>query len=87
MRDTVRLYSRDNIKYKVFQDSFVVWFGEDDILHKIASKSLIQDLEDGAHNSDLSDEEVKDEIIRLGVEYQIASSETSFVAVDNGNWT
>jgi len=84
---TVRIYSGDNVEYEVNQDSFVVRSEADDLLHKMACKSLIRDLEDGAHDENLSEDEVKGEIVLLGEKYQIASSETSFVAVDDGNWT
>ena len=67
--------------------AFVLWSEAVDFLHKMTCKSLIRDLEDGAHDENLSENEVKDEIVRLGEQYQIAFSETSFVAVDDGNWT
>lgn len=62
----------------------------EDLVHKITCRTLIRDLEEGGsilHEKDATREEIREEIVRLGVKYQIASSETSFVAVDNKGWT
>ncbi|KAK4699510.1 hypothetical protein P7C70_g6752, partial [Phenoliferia sp. Uapishka_3] len=60
-------------------------------IHTLAARKLIQEWEDGQHNAELTEkgldeyaikENVKAEIIRLGKTYGIASTHTSFVAVD-----
>ncbi|KAJ7619554.1 von Willebrand factor type A domain-containing protein, partial [Roridomyces roridus] len=61
-------------------------------VHALAARKIIQDLEDGQHelaslitkpdDIDLLARTVKASIIRLGKAYSIASSHTSFVAVD-----
>ncbi|KAJ7058057.1 von Willebrand factor type A domain-containing protein [Mycena amicta] len=61
-------------------------------VHALAARKLIQDLEDGRHDvaktlknpddSDLLARTVKAMIVRLGKTYSIASTHTSFVAVD-----
>merc|ERR1712008_101785 len=58
--------------------------------HKITCRTLIRDLEEGGselHSEQASSDDIIQEIVTLGVKYQIASSETSFVAVDSTNWT
>lgn len=59
------------------------------LIHTLAAKRLIQDLEDGnvkpkAVNQDKVSEEdiVKAAVVRLGSEYQLTSRYTSFIAVD-----
>ena len=55
------------------------------MIHKMAGRSLIRDLEEGRskfHALEKSSEEIRAEIVRLGLLYQIASSETSFLAID-----
>lgn len=57
----------------------------DSLIHKMAARSLIRDLEEGRskwHAQSKSTEEIRDEIVRLGLLYQLASSETSFLAID-----
>jgi hypothetical protein len=57
-------------------------------LHALAARKIIQDLEDGQHgladsgDADLLERTVRAHIVRLGTTYQIASTHTSFVAVD-----
>ncbi|CAK5271408.1 unnamed protein product [Mycena citricolor] len=57
-------------------------------LHAISARKIIQDLEDGQHglardgDPDLLSRTVNAAIVRLGTKYGIASSQTSFVAVD-----
>ncbi|GAA6005506.1 VIT and vWA domain-containing protein [Rhodotorula paludigena] len=60
-------------------------------VHAIAARKLIQDLEDGEHDfassldkkdDDLVSRTVKAAVVRLGKTYSLASSHTSFVAVD-----
>ncbi|KAK4701221.1 hypothetical protein P7C70_g5015, partial [Phenoliferia sp. Uapishka_3] len=60
-------------------------------IHTLAARKLIQDWEDGQHDAELTKtglddyalkETVKAEIVRLGKTYSIASTHTSFVAVD-----
>ncbi|KAJ6602843.1 von Willebrand factor type A domain-containing protein, partial [Mycena vulgaris] len=62
-------------------------------IHTLAARKIIQDLEDGKHglakmlanphDKDLLARTVKASIIQLGKTYSIASSHTSFVAVDD----
>jgi len=66
-----------------------------DIIHKMAARALIQDLEEDASKLSFDQIElnanevsgVEEEIVRFGLKYQIASSQTSFIAVDNENWS
>ncbi|KAF7350214.1 hypothetical protein MVEN_01324500 [Mycena venus] len=58
-------------------------------LHALTARKIIQDLEDGQHeltvnitDADLVERTVRAHIVRLGTAYQIASTHTSFVAVD-----
>ncbi|KAJ7166580.1 von Willebrand factor type A domain-containing protein [Mycena filopes] len=61
-------------------------------IHALAARKIIQDLEDGQHallsalanpdDADLLARTVKASIVRLGKTYSIASTHTSFVAVD-----
>ncbi|KAF7373273.1 hypothetical protein MSAN_00536300 [Mycena sanguinolenta] len=61
-------------------------------MHALAARKIIQDLEDGKHglvatlanpdDADLLKRTVKASIIRLGKTYSVASTHTSFVAVD-----
>ncbi|KAK4334305.1 von Willebrand factor type A domain-domain containing protein [Rhodotorula toruloides] len=57
-------------------------------IHTIAARKLIQDLEDGKHDLgvkddlDLTKRTVEAAAVRLGKTYSLASSQTSFVAVD-----
>ncbi|BGP31178.1 hypothetical protein JCM10296v2_002942 [Rhodotorula toruloides] len=57
-------------------------------IHTIAARKLIQDLEDGKHDLgvkddlDLTKRTVEAAVVRLGKTYWLASSQTSFVAVD-----
>ena len=65
---------------------------ESDIIHKMAAREMIRDLEEGRSplhddENEPSDAEVEEKIVAIGVKYQIISSETSFVAVDNEGWT
>lgn len=93
--DTVVLYSSDGTKLFSVTTFTPLPFSEGsegggDFIHKLASRAMIRDLEEGRSSSsdlDASDEDVAQEIVRLGVKYQLASTETSFVAVDNQNWT
>ncbi|KAJ6482928.1 von Willebrand factor type A domain-containing protein [Mycena vitilis] len=66
-------------------------------VHALAARKIIQDLDDGKHelaqtlanpdDKDLLARTVKASIIRLGKTYSIASSHTSFVAVDESKPT
>jgi hypothetical protein len=65
---------------------------ESAVIHRMAAREQIRDLEEGrsplhAGGAEPSESEVKDEIVRISVKYQILSSETSFVAIDNFGWT
>ncbi|KAJ6571417.1 von Willebrand factor type A domain-containing protein [Mycena capillaripes] len=56
-------------------------------LHALAARKIIQDLEDGQHaipstDADLLERTVRAHIVRLGTTYQITSTHTSFVAID-----
>ena len=61
------------------------------LIHKMACRSLIRDLEEGGSalhfQNGTTIDDVNNEIVRLGLKYQIVSSQTSFVAVDNTGWT
>lgn len=59
------------------------------LLHAIAARRLIQELEDGSHvltppdtEGDLAARTVEAAVVRLGNQYSLASTHTSFVAVD-----
>ncbi|KAM0753175.1 hypothetical protein T439DRAFT_339005 [Meredithblackwellia eburnea MCA 4105] len=64
-------------------------------VHTLAARKIIQDLEDGQHDSSLADgdkhdtdhvkELVKASVIRIGKKYSLASTHTSFVAVDKSS--
>jgi hypothetical protein len=61
-------------------------------IHALTARKLIQDLEDGQHaiavhpdDPDLLARTVNASIVRLGKLYSIASSQTSFVAVDESD--
>ncbi|KAJ7147390.1 von Willebrand factor type A domain-containing protein [Mycena filopes] len=66
--------------------------GASPVVHALAARKLIQDLEDGKHalaatlpnsdDADLLTRTVKASIVRLGTTYSIVSAHTSFVAVD-----
>ncbi|KAJ6503895.1 von Willebrand factor type A domain-containing protein, partial [Mycena sanguinolenta] len=65
--------------------------GSPPALHALAARRLIQDLEDGQHafgegdvgaDPDLLERTLRAQIVRLGTTYQITSTHTSFVAVD-----
>jgi len=60
-------------------------FGEildDKLIHVLAAKQLIRELEEGACREKLNESDTKKMIVTLGVTYNLASSHTSFVAVD-----
>jgi len=57
---------------------------EPPFIHTLAAHRLIRDLEDGRAQGMLSETAQREEIVRLGKYYQLASSHTSFVAVDHG---
>jgi len=84
-----------DIKYSVLKESFFDVSSiiakdsekQSSLIQKIAARSLIRDLDEGRselhYNEKWSSEDIEEEIVRLGVKYQIASSKTSFIAVDN----
>jgi len=90
--------THQRVEYTVVQSSMV--FLNDDsnlggtdpitsssLIHKMAGRSLIRDLEEGRskfHAEERSYQEIRDEIVRLGILYQLPSSETSFLAIDDG---
>ncbi|GAA5854613.1 hypothetical protein JCM8547_004908 [Rhodosporidiobolus lusitaniae] len=56
-------------------------------IHTLAARKLIQDLEDGQHslptfNAGVPSRTVKAAVVRLGKTYSLASTHTSFIAVD-----
>ncbi|GAA5889554.1 hypothetical protein JCM8208_001058 [Rhodotorula glutinis] len=62
------------------------------ILHALAGRKLIQELEDGSHvvtppgtEGDLAARTLKAAVVRLGKQYSLASTHTSFVAVDEAD--
>lgn len=57
---------------------------EPPFIHTLAANRLIRDLEDGNAKGKQSQVTQREEIVRLGEYYQLASSHTSFVAVDYG---
>jgi len=86
-----------SIKYiiKVADAVFLPASPKPGIIHKMAARAMIRDLEEGGSSLSLSDVDrdeyevtnrINKEIARLGTKYQIASSQTSFIAVDNLKW-
>jgi len=57
---------------------------EPPFIHTLAAHRLIRDLEDGRAKGKRSETTQREEVVRLGEYYQLASSHTSFVAVDHG---
>jgi len=57
---------------------------EPPFIHTLAAHNLIRDLEDGSVKGKQSEVVRRQEIVNLGEYYQLASSHTSFVAVDYG---
>ena len=53
-------------------------------IHTLAARGLIRDLEEGNTKGKRSEAAQRREIVGLGEYYQLASSYTSFVAVDHG---
>ena len=55
----------------------------DQIIQKLAARSLIQELEEASlHAEQGQSEEIKQKIIHLGLEYSLATKHTSFIAVE-----
>jgi hypothetical protein len=84
------------VRYQLPKSNFIdpaeLKIGASKIVGPMAAREAIRDLEEGrsrlhAVNENPNPTAVKNEIIRIGVKYQIASTETSFVAVDNKDWT
>ena len=57
---------------------------EPPFIHTLAARRLIRDLEEGDAKGKRSETDQRKEIVELGEYYQLASSQTSFVAVDYG---
>ena len=57
---------------------------EPPFIHTLAAHRLIRDLEEGDAKGKSSQTDQRKEIVKLGEYYQLASSQTSFVAVDYG---
>jgi len=79
--------SNQDIEFQVRLDAFVE-NKESEVIHKMTARELIRDLEEGRsefHNAKCRSQfsQVSQEIVRVGVKYQISSSQTSFVAIDN----
>lgn len=61
----------------------------DNMIHKMAARALISDLEDGGsklQETEANYDEIRNKIVEIGLKYQLPSSETSFIAVDNYDW-
>ena len=75
----------------LFIDAARLTLGGSAIIGPMGAREAIRDLEEDPselHSSEMPDEAaIKNEIIALGVNYQIKSSETSFIAIDNLDWT
>jgi len=55
------------------------------VIHSLVAREAIRDLEEGAsylHFQHASPAKIKDEIIRLGLSYNLASRHTSFLAIE-----
>eukprot|EP00026_Physarum_polycephalum_P010569 Phypoly_transcript_10735.p1 GENE.Phypoly_transcript_10735~~Phypoly_transcript_10735.p1 ORF type:complete len:422 (+),score=61.17 Phypoly_transcript_10735:56-1267(+) len=52
------------------------------LIHLLAAKQLIREIEEGAFRKTMDDAQQKNEIVNLGVAYNLASKHTSFVAVE-----
>jgi hypothetical protein len=85
-----------DVRYQLPKSNFIdpadLNIGATKIVGPMAAREAIRDLEEGrsrlhAINENPNPTTIKNEIIRLGVKYQIASTETSFIAVDNKDWT
>lgn len=59
-------------------------FSDPPFIHTLAAHRLIRDLENGDAKGKHSETDLRREIVELGEYYQLASSHTSFVAVDYG---
>ena len=72
------------IRVDVESAKFGSKLSEPPFIHTLAAHRLIRDLEDNNAKGKQSEATQRGEIIRLGEYYQLASSHTSFVAVDYG---
>jgi len=92
VRVTALVGGLTEIEYAVPQAVFKT-LSNQDLIPKMAAREAIRDLEEGRSILSLSEDdnsgngEITNEIIRIGVKYQITSSETTFVAIDNQGWT
>jgi len=96
---TARNYATDlalEYNINIEKDSIFLSLPAPEIIHKMAARTMIRDLEEGGSRFSLNQinkaefevqNQINEEIVRLGVKYQIASSQTSFIAVDNTNWS
>eukprot|EP00588_Corethron_pennatum_P004189 CAMPEP_0194301486 /NCGR_PEP_ID=MMETSP0169-20130528/61820_1 /TAXON_ID=218684 /ORGANISM="Corethron pennatum, Strain L29A3" /LENGTH=795 /DNA_ID=CAMNT_0039051737 /DNA_START=52 /DNA_END=2436 /DNA_ORIENTATION=+ len=96
---TARNYATDlalEYNINIEKDSIFLSLTAPEIIHKMAARTMIRDLEEGGSRFSLNQinkaefevqNQINEEIVRLGVKYQIASSQTSFIAVDNTNWS
>lgn len=73
-----------SIRVDVESTKFGRKLSEPPLIHTLAANRLIRDLEDGNRKGKRSEAAQRREIVRLGEQYQLASSHTSFVAVDYG---
>jgi hypothetical protein len=80
-----------HVPRSLFIDAASLTLGGSAIVGPMGAREAIRDLEEDRselHSSEMPDEAaIKNEIIDLGVKYQITSSETSFIAIDNQDWT
>ena len=80
-----------HVPRSLFIDAATLTLGGSAIVGPMGAREAIRDLEEDRselHSSEMTDEgAIKNEIIDLGVMYQITSSETSFIAINNEDWT
>ena len=74
----------ESIRVDVESVKFGHRLSEPPFIHTLAANRLIRDLEGGGAKGKQSQTAQREEIVKLGEYYQLASSHTSFVAVDYG---
>lgn len=45
-------------------------------IHRLAAKALIRELEEGDSSTSFSKEHIKSEVVKLGLQYNLATSQT-----------
>lgn len=73
-----------SIRVDVESSKFGRRLSDPPFIHTLAANRLIRDLEDGGSKGKLPETAQREKIVQLGEFYQLASSQTSFVAVDYG---